>query len=108
LSQVDSGTLKSAEQNAMRLVEAKDKEMSLALKNMAAEKDKALNLQKEQYEYWLNKKSDEMKVCITNCHTQNLESRIVPQRVIRNDVGAGQERDHAAPDPTSEAAMAKN
>jgi hypothetical protein len=73
LIQVDSGTLKSAEQNAMRLVEAKDKEMSLALKNMAAEKDKALSLQKEQYEYWLNKKSDEMKVCVTNRHTLNLE-----------------------------------
>jgi len=63
---VDSGTLKSAEQNAMRLVEAKDKEMSLALKNMAAEKDKALSLQKEQYEYWLNKKSDEMKAYIAD------------------------------------------
>jgi hypothetical protein len=56
----------------MRIVEAKDKEMSLALKNMAAEKNKALSLQKEQYEYWLNKKSDEMKVGCTNHHTLNL------------------------------------
>lgn len=63
--------LKTAEQNAMKIVEAKDKELVLALKAVAAEKDKALNLQKEQYEYWLNKKSDDMKVRKSTPQTLN-------------------------------------
>lgn len=61
---VDSSTLRQAEQTGMKLVEAKNKELAATLKGAAQDKDKSLALQREQYEYWLTKKGEEMKTYV--------------------------------------------
>eukprot|EP00284_Hemiselmis_tepida_P012544 CAMPEP_0174927548 /NCGR_PEP_ID=MMETSP1355-20121228/18594_1 /TAXON_ID=464990 /ORGANISM="Hemiselmis tepida, Strain CCMP443" /LENGTH=296 /DNA_ID=CAMNT_0016173657 /DNA_START=11 /DNA_END=897 /DNA_ORIENTATION=- len=58
---VDSDRLRSAKAEVERSLEVKDKELATTLKKTAEGKDRALGLQKEQYEFWLAKKNEELR-----------------------------------------------
>lgn len=70
---VDSEKLRNADDKARQAEMAKENEMLASLKKASEDQEKGLSLQREQYEYWLKKKNDELKSFVSQLDSFKIE-----------------------------------